>query len=259
MPANQRPTASRRISPALVSTTRKPRSGWAITRSASPSLSWPWSRVRPVQATLAKTRQPSAVGRAARTRCSTRRSATRPGRSSASAGRAGVGRWRCRACRHRMPHSLTTPGVAPRAASTVRQPSAGSAASRLICATTRAPRWRPSSARGCNCRRWGHSGRPARPRGRRREGGRSSGTHRDRGSRRSRTRSSVALGRRRRQNARIHPPPTLRRPSVGDPGRSSIRTESGARPMSPLLSRPVHDRTGMGDPAADRGRDRLNA
>ena len=43
-PAHQRPWLSRVIGPALTSMTRKPRSGWAMTRSASPSRSTPWSR-----------------------------------------------------------------------------------------------------------------------------------------------------------------------------------------------------------------------
>ena len=83
-PANHRPASSRRISPAFVSMTRKPWSEWAITRSASPSLTAPWSRVRPVHATLAHTRNPSAGGQAARTRASTRRSAAAPAVSERS-------------------------------------------------------------------------------------------------------------------------------------------------------------------------------
>ena len=56
VPAHQRPCASRWISPALTSMTRKPRSGWAITMSASPSRSPLVGADRPIQATFWKIR-----------------------------------------------------------------------------------------------------------------------------------------------------------------------------------------------------------
>ena len=76
LPAYQRPNPSRTMGPPLVSMTRTPIAGSTSSRSISPFLAGPPSRVGASQRTLAKQRAPS--GRAARIRASTSRSARSP-------------------------------------------------------------------------------------------------------------------------------------------------------------------------------------